>query len=234
MKTGDVLLATGRYKVSKYLIFFQKIFYWKAKSSHVLLGFTDGIFIEATPNGGVDFCLITDAIQSVEKDWRIIRFKNLTPDHQDKLLKSSMYFFREGYNFNFIGKSKMGRSFCSELVVKIFKQAGISLFSTNMPSITWPAKFDSVANTNVDCEDVTYEYLNVLKDISADEKTYRYGLDNLKLRLLKRRLMNPVADSLFKEVFGLLSKEAQNEFNKKFGGLEDIKQKRNINFWDQE
>lgn len=234
MQTGDVLLVSGRGKTSKYLIFFQKIFYWNTRSSHILLGITDGIFIEATPNGGVNICLMHDVLKTVKNNWRIIRFKKITPDHQENIIKSAIYFYQQGYNFKLIGTPQKNRSFCSELVVKIFNRTGIPIFGKKLPSAIKPAMFDREANKNGDWEDVTSEYQKILLDIFENETIYRYGIETLRLRLTKRKIMNPIADSLFKEAFDKLSEASQKEFEKLYGGLDVIKQKRNLNFWDQD
>ena len=81
LKTGDLILVTGKSQSSKALVASQKPFYLKAKSSHVAVVHADFICVDAMPVPGVSNRLVSEVLADVEDDWRVIRFKGLNDGH---------------------------------------------------------------------------------------------------------------------------------------------------------
>ena len=67
-----------------------KFFYLKNNASHILIAISDGFYIHAIPEGGVQVIFIHDILHEFEDDWRAIRLKNLNEDNIEKLLKLYM------------------------------------------------------------------------------------------------------------------------------------------------
>ncbi|HHB1595999.1 TPA: YiiX/YebB-like N1pC/P60 family cysteine hydrolase [Vibrio campbellii] len=187
MLPGDVLLISGKGKISKTLITAQKAIYPNAKSSHVELSLGDGVFIHATSDSGVHITILTDEDKACNGEWRVIRHKSITElgSVTQSLQIAATYHAQQGYNKVFMGKGNDHSSFCSELVAKSYAKTGINIINGKQPSKVTPAHFDKEADQLIDWIDVTAEYQTLLTDMKLNEFQYRMvaGLISNKLKI---------------------------------------------------
>lgn len=97
LKTGDVILVTGRSIQSKILVNAQRGAYINARSSHVAIVQEDFLCVDAMPEIGVSSRLISDILHDVETNWRIIRFNGLKSEQQDEMSKFCVYYLEQPY-----------------------------------------------------------------------------------------------------------------------------------------
>jgi len=195
---GDVLLVTGNSSFSNALVLGQKAIYLKAKSSHVELSLGDGVFIHATDDGGVHLSLLIDEVNSCREGWRVIRHKSIVELglETEKLQKSGMFFYAQGYNKVYMGSGTKSSSFCSELVAKVYEKSGIRIINGKAPSKVAPAHFDKEADEMIDWIDVTAEYKEILEDMTKDIFPYRLMMQTLTQVMTRRKLHEGIRESI--------------------------------------
>jgi hypothetical protein len=234
MRTGDVMLVKGLTGKSKILLMAQKAVYLRAQSSHVLLGLGAGTFIHATGDGGVHLQFLLDELAEVTDSWRVIRLKSLTINQTDKLRVTGLSFLRQGYNLGYLLPEKEHTSFCSELVAKAYRDAGISLLDGKGPSSVTPAAFDRLADEATEWEDVTAEYKEHLPEFKRNEETYRMEMENIKILLANRHQASAGREAIFEAMSLIAAKENKPEMQalvdeqKRF-----LKENRALRFWDE-
>ncbi len=234
MLSGDVLLVTGESKLSASLVLAQKAIYGKAVSSHVALGLGDGTFVHATGDGGVHITFIIDELKTCSNEWRAIRLKGISEAQQEELSKSGLYFLRQGYNKVFMGSGNDHSSFCSELVAKAYKMAGIPIFNGAAPSKVAPAHFDQEADTNAVWEDVTAEYIERLKEMEANPFPYRFTCDLIRASMARRHFMSNQRKTLFDVMQAMSDVEGNPKMRELVEELKQgLRENRNLNFWDE-
>lgn len=227
MEIGDVLLVTGKRITSKLLVWSQKLLYAKAQSSHVEFSMGDGVFLHATKGKRVIFTTLLKELEETKENWRVIRFKNLTPQQKSELQLNAYYFLAQDYNPNYLKPDKIDSSFCSELVHRIYFRTGINIFPRPKLKTISPANFDKIADENNDWVDVTSEYRKMLNfpDFSFILNTalqfhiYAYG------RSLSRRRNQRIMAELAKSILSVEGKASVDE------AVNRANQQRQFNYW---
>ena len=233
MQLGDVLLVRGDGKISSSLVAAQKAIYGKSQSSHVELSLGDGTFVHATNDGGVHIAFIKDELEHCKGGWRVIRLKSIDSASQESIAKAGLYFLRQGYNKKYMGSGTEHSSFCSELVAKAYKKAGIEILSGKLPSKIAPAHFDEQADLGEDWIDVTQEYQELLSKIEQDELPYRFAFQTTQGAMEKRAITNKGREAIFAGLEMMAERDGKPrlkelvEESKKF-----LREKRELDFWD--
>ncbi|KXG14939.1 hypothetical protein LT17_03731 [Pseudomonas aeruginosa] len=234
IQAGDVFLMCGDAKHSKYLANAQRLIYRNAKSSHVLVSLADGAFVHATTGAGVDFEFITTILNDCKEGWRVIRMKGLTDERREAIMKESLYFIDQAYNYKFFFKSNDSSSFCSELVAKVFESAGAPLFNKETGKVT-PADFDKAADEGSLWEDVTENYRISLTEINQNLQLYMLGYSTMIASIRKRQAMMQSTDKLLARLKIAAEKGdiSQNLYEKAISMESQFRQNKNISFWNE-
>lgn len=233
MELGDVLLVRGQGKLSSSLVAAQKAIYGKAKSSHVELSLGDGTFVHATNDGGVHLTFLKDELERCEDGWRVIRLKGIKASTQEEIAKAGLYFLRQGYNKKYMGSGTEHSSFCSELVAKAYKVAGIEILGRKQPSKVAPAHFDKQADAGEEWIDVSHEYHELLDKIAENEFPYRFAFQTIEAAMIKRAFTNKGREVFFAG----LEMMAERDGNPRLKQLADetkqfLRENRELDFWD--
>ncbi len=165
----------------------QRIFRPKigASYTHVLLMCTNTFAIHATPVGGVSFIGLYDLLCTSEykNSWKIYRnleIENFTKEDflsaHKKINEASMYFFLQKYNYAFnipepwyITK-RTRKSFCSQLISRIFARINIDLDVTNKnPSLVLPADIELSTKDQSKWREVTHIYTSRIDDANKSK-----------------------------------------------------------------
>lgn len=234
LETGDVILVTGKSKTSKILVTGQKGVYPKARSSHVVVVHSDFICVDAIGSVGVSNRLITEVLQGVEDNWRVIRFDKITEQHRDEMLTKCAYYLEQPYRIFPKRRASKRYSYCSELARKIYFDSGVDNCMIPSNIIIKPCDFDRLADRADSWSDVTESvrpYIEFCCEYSALIKiTSKVMVDGLKLnrsRSQERLNMIRMIRKLQKD--NKLSDEKASEMIKNIHQLED---KMNFQFWD--
>ncbi|CAM5319920.1 YiiX/YebB-like N1pC/P60 family cysteine hydrolase [Eoetvoesiella caeni] len=155
LKTGDLILVTGKSSSSKALVASQRPFYLNAKSSHVAVVHADFICVDAMPGPGVSNRLVSEVLADVEDHWRVIRFKGLKDTHAEPLRQRCAHYIMQPYKITLKRKRGKDYSYCSELARKVFEDCEIA--DTEIPQhiVVKPCDFDRIADGNEDWIDIT-------------------------------------------------------------------------------
>ncbi|ENU5814310.1 YiiX/YebB-like N1pC/P60 family cysteine hydrolase [Vibrio fluvialis] len=231
---GDIFLVRGGRKSSSALVGAQKLIYNGVKSSHVEMSIGDGSLVHSTNDGGVHFVFLLDELKDIKDDWKVIRLKGITEQEQEELAKAALYYLRQGYNKKFMGNGEEDASFCSELIAKIYKKAGVPLLDEKLPSKIAPAHFDRLAGESEQWEDVTDEYLALIEKIKENEFPFRFAFNTIKSSMVKRSHLS----SMRQTVFQAIQKNAEDSGDQRqIDFIEKVKQKlvagRILDFWDE-
>lgn len=165
---GDVVLLNGSAKASAANRFYQRLVRPGATVySHVALNYSPSTLIHAVP-GGVDVICYSDVFRSdlYDDDWRVMRHVQVEqriaqdPAFEDVIRKHAAYFFQQQYNYLINIKPKRrskidSRSFCSELVSKVYEKLGYKL--GDVPQKVMPADVATVI-AGPEWKDVSAEY----------------------------------------------------------------------------
>ncbi|WHM96224.1 YiiX/YebB-like N1pC/P60 family cysteine hydrolase [Citrobacter freundii] len=234
LKPGDVLLVKGIGKKSDAILYAQKAFYLKAKSSHVALSLGGGLFIHATSDGGVHLTSIDKELETCEGNWRVIRKKGLEEVQVEALNTSGLYFARQKYNMFVFFEGNEYSSFCSELVAKAYKKAGVKIMSGKPSSKVLPCHFDKEADVLVDWEDVSHEYEHGLADIAENNLAFKYLFELLKQCIERRTIVSKFRKQLFD--FSIMDAKARGDYetiNRVESLKKELDEKRSLKFWDE-
>ncbi len=229
IEAGDIFLVTGKNLMSKPIAKGQKAFYPKAISSHILIAISDGIYIHATSDKGVNISTFIEELPNIEDTWRAIRLKNLSSEDKDNLLKSVLHYLGQDYNTVYFTSSDSA-SFCSELAAKIYKQAKISIMNNKEPHKVIPADFDREADQQIDWEDITDKTKKCFEKLENDSRTRTAYLSYkmIIMQVLSRRKRHIMLDNIFLNS-NIISEEAKEEYKKV---KQEIANKVEISYWD--
>ena len=230
IQAGDILIVRGKELTSKLLSLGQKFFYLKNNASHILIAISDGFYIHAIPEGGVQIIFIHDILDEFEDDWRAIRLKNLNKENIEELTKSVFYYKDQKYNY-FYFTTQVNASFCSELAAKIYLRAGIKIFNFN-PKFVKPSNFAKLADNNKNWEDITiktkevYSFLKIMPNIELFKTNFYYVMDGVSF---KREMRKKLHDIIFNAPDNIFSQRLKEVYDKE---LKNITKKKNIPYWD--
>jgi hypothetical protein len=230
LMAGDVFLMEGTSKLSPALVAAQKTrFYKNARSSHVMFSFGDGVFVHSTLGAGVEFTPYLAALKGCKDDWRVIRNPLITADQKELMQKASIYFVDQAYNKKFLFKSNNHSSFCSELVAKIYKKAGVPLFGKETGEVT-PSDFDRAADLGDSWVDVTQIYKDGFSENDKNPRMFAIAYATLVASVRKRQVMLSRTDEIFEMLKGFVSEES---YKKLYEMEADFRNKKNISFWNE-
>lgn len=234
LKTGDLILVTGKSSSSKALVASQKPFYLNAKSSHVAVVHADFVCVDAMPNPGVSNRLVSEVLADVEDHWRVIRFKGLNDTHDEPLQQQCAHYIMQPYKITLKRKRGKDYSYCSELARKIFEDCKIA--DTRIPQhiVVKPCDFDRIADGNEGWINVTekvkpyiefaIEFAPLLKVVS---KLFIDGLKLNRARYEERRALLKMIDAAQRK--GKMKPEKAAELNEMIRKIEEAM---HFTFWD--
>lgn len=234
LKTGDVILVTGTSNSSKILVNLQKTIYSKARSSHVVIVQADFICIDAMPKIGVSLKLISEVLNNVQDDWRIIRFKELKERDSEVLSKACAYYIEQPYVILPRRKPAKKFSYCSELARKVYVDSKIK--NTGIPNntIIKPCDFDKIADQNDQWLDITdsvkpyIEFCKVYEGILMFiSKSFTQGIELNRQRFGERRKAKESVSKMHKKG-EITSADATQIKNR----IEFLEKSLNYKFWD--
>lgn len=231
MRSGDILLVTGLTGRSKTIVYAQKPFYWKAKSSHVAVIYAENAIVHSVGGKGVHLAEMIAELESCQSDWRVMRLRGLTEAQEEELQKSALYFQRQKYNRAFMMGGNEVSSFCSEFAVKAYKRAGIRILNGRKPSKVMPADFDKEFDAQKDWLDVTPEYV---KDLAAWEQMMPLLRANLifqQLIFARRHRHSQIRKQIFEH---FETNGSPNMRRAVFEAKESLRAGRILNFWDED
>ncbi len=234
LKTGDLILVTGKAASSKALVILQKPFYLNAKSSHVAVVHADFICVDATPDLGVSNRLVSEVLADVEDHWRVIRFEGLNDTHAEPLQRRCAHYITQPYKITLKRKKGKDYSYCSELARKLFEDCEIA--DTGIPQyhVVKPCDFDRIADGNKGWTEVTekvrpyiefaLEFAPLLKVVS---KLFIEGLKLNRARYEQRRKWLKMIEA--DERKRKMSSEKAAELTAK---IREIEESMHFTFWD--
>lgn len=231
---GDIFLVRGGSKSSTAIVNAQKILYPKAKSSHVEFYLGDGSIIHSTGDNGVHLAFLLDELKDIKDEWKVIRLLGVTEQDTENLAKAAIYFLRQEYNVKYMMEGVDNKSFCSELIAKIYMKANIKILNGKDPSKVAPAHFDKEVDQLSLWEDVTSEYHQIIKKIKENEFEYRFIHNAIKGSLAKRHFLSQMRKDL-SEAATIISEETGSEgVSKLFDKLKkELSESRTLDFWDE-
>lgn len=234
LKTGDLLLMTGKSPSSKALVASQKPFYLKAISSHVAVVHADFICVDAMPNLGVSNRLVSEVLADVENNWRVIRFEALHDKHEELLQQRCAHYIAQPYKITLKRKRGKDYSYCSELARKVFEDCEIAETGIPLHVVVKPCDFDRIADSKQGWIDVTekvkpyiefcIEFAPLLKVVS---KLFIDGLKLNRARYEERREFLKMIDAAERK--GKMSPEKAAELTAK---IREIEESMHFTFWD--
>ena len=234
LKTGDLLLVTGKSPSSKVLVASQKLFYPNAKSSHVAMVHADFICVDAMPSLGVSNRLVSEVLADVEKHWRVIRFEGLNDTHAEPLQQRCAHYIAQPFKITMKRKRGKDYSYCSELARKVFEDCEIANTGIPLHGLVKPCDFDKIADSKKDWIDVTekvkpyidfcIEFAPLLKVVS---KSFIDGFKLNRARYEQRRELLKMIDAA--EGKGKMRPEKAAELTAKIRKIEDSM---HFTFWD--
>lgn len=234
LKTGDLILVTGKPASSKALVASQKPFYLNAKSSHIAVVHADFICVDAMPDSGVSNRLVSEVLTNVEDYWRVIRFEGLNDTHAEPLQRRCAYYIAQPYKITLKRMKGKDYSYCSELARKVFEDCEIA--DTGIPQyiVVKPCDFDRIADGNKGWIDVTekvrpyiefsIEFASLLKVVS---KIFIDGLKLNRVRYEQRRKWLKMIEAAKQK--GKVSPEKAAELASK---IREIEESMHFTFWD--
>lgn len=234
LKTGDLLLVTGKTPSSKALVASQKPFYLNAKSSHIAVVHADFICVDAMPSPGVSNRLVSEVLADVENNWRVIRFEGLNESHAESLQQRCAHYIAQPYKITLKRKRGKDYSYCSELARKVFEDCKIANTGIPLHVVVKPCDFDRIADSKNGWTDVTgrvkpyidfcIEFAPLLKVIS---KLFIDGLKLNRARYAQRRESLRKIEAAKRN--GKMSSEKAAELTAK---LWEIEESMHFTFWD--
>lgn len=229
IQVGDVMIVKGKTKTSKFLANAQKLLYWENTSSHVLISYSDGFYIHSTGDKGVHLISFKELLHQIEPNFKIIRFKNLDEEKIDNLRKFITFYMNQNYNKAFFLDIK-NRSFCSQLVAKIYEKADIKIFNKRHSLVT-PADFEKAANTQINCNDITKEtiskYVEYIKMGKSYDIAYFSLLNIMNLTKMRIKMNNQLYEMINKSDF--FNEDFRNFYNRM---QKELAPKLNVLNWD--
>lgn len=234
LQPGDVILMSGLSSNSQALVKGQRLLYANARSSHVALVQANFICIDAMPQVGTTNRLVSEVLANTQDDWRVMRFKHLTPRHSEMISRAGVYYLAQPYSIR-PSSSKMKKfSYCSELARKMYSHSEIG--GTGIPDslVIAPADFDRLADSHSEWQDVTElvrpaitfcrQYPELIKIAS---KLYIDGLKLNRARYEERAAAVQKAQKLAKA--GTISKAEAARIARE---VKEIEKSMHNKFWD--
>lgn len=235
LKTGDLLLVTGKSPSSKALVASQKPFYLNAKSSHVAVVHADFICVDAMPSTGVSNRLVSEVLADVENNWRVIRFEGLNDTHAEPLQQRCAHYIAQPYKITLKRKRGKDYSYCSELARKVFEDCEIANTGIPLHAVVKPCDFDRIADSKkngwTDVTEKVKPYIDFCIEFAPLLKVCsKLFIDGLKLnraRYEKRRESLKVIEVAERK--GKISPEKAAELTAQIRKIEDSL---HFTFWD--
>lgn len=167
---GDIILVSNKAISSHVQRLGQATSFKYPRYSHAILALENGIYIEAMKNKSNKNNITILCIDELKKrfqneyknNWKIIRLKKINANIQQKINHSASFFYGQKYNSNPLSKRikrkhNSDSSFCSELVQRVYKEAGIKIGKENQD--IWPVHLDLLTKKfKHKWEDVTSQY----------------------------------------------------------------------------
>ena len=235
LETGDVVLMSGTSFKSKLLAKSQKLFYLKAKSSHVALVHADFICIDAMPDPGVSNRIISDVLHDVEDNWRVIRLNKITDQHRKAMQQRCAFYIEQPYRISPSKKPGKDFSYCSELARKVYQDCEVD--GSHIPKdhhVIKPCDFDRIADQGKDWTDITERVRPFIAFVQEHEAIHKMiskaFIDGLKLnrsRYEERITMIRKVRAMEKK--GSITSEEANEFVKQ---IHETGKRLYYSFWD--
>ncbi|MDG9922426.1 MULTISPECIES: YiiX/YebB-like N1pC/P60 family cysteine hydrolase [unclassified Pseudomonas] len=230
MRPGDILLVTGLAAHSKAIVYAQKPFYLKAKSSHVAVIYAENAIVHSIGGKGVHLAEMIDELKSCQPDWRVMRLRGLTEAQEEELQKSALYFQRQKYNRAIMMGGNKVSSFCSEFAVKAYKHAGIRIFNGKKASKILPADFDKEFDCQEAWADVTHEYSQHLVSWQEMLPLIRANFALQQVVLARRHIHSQYR----KKIFDYFETHGSPNMQKAVAEVkENLREKRILHFWDE-
>ncbi|OFJ49178.1 hypothetical protein BA896_010130 [Janthinobacterium lividum] len=234
LKTGDLILMTGKSTSSKALAASQKPFYFKAKSSHVAVVHADFICVDAMPDPGVSNRLVSEVLANAEDHWRVIRFEGLNESHAERLQQRCAHYIMQPYKITL--KRKRGRdySYCSELARKVFEDCEIA--DTGIPQhvVVKPCDFDRIADGSKGWTDVTEKvrpFIEFAIEFAPLLKVFaRLFIEGLKLNRVRYEQRRSLRKSI--EAAGRKGKIKPDKVAELIAKIQEIDESMHYTFWD--
>ncbi len=210
-QAGDIVLTKGSSNKSNQIIFFQNISSKftntpHTKFSHVSLGVSNGVFIEATVAESHDVRFLHfDELFSKANAYKVYRNNTLSTEHKNDIIKWSrryvqqdyrpikntlweiakekLFFYAtfKGFFSHYTVEEKYNQSFCSELVIKILRNTkSINIFPEKNAAKLAPAHLQNYLDESGDWEDITSNYKELLDDKKQYEEKKSKAIDYLK------------------------------------------------------
>lgn len=234
LKTGDLILVTGKSISSKALVASQKPFYLNAKSSHVAIVHAEFICVDAMPEPGVSNRLVSEVLEDVENHWRVIRFEGINDTHAEPLQQRCAYYIAQPYKITLKRKKGKDYSYCSELARKVFEDCEIADTGIPKHTVVKPCDFDRIADSNEGWIDVTekvrpyiefsIEFAPLLKVVS---KLFIEGLKLNRARYEQRWKLLKMIEAAERK--GKMSPARAAELTAK---IREIEASMHFTFWD--
>jgi hypothetical protein len=136
------------------------------KYTHVILGLSNGIFMESVKGAGVKVFSLNELIKLFDSDYsndfRVIRHLNLDEKMKEKIFKAAEFHYQESYNINILkSKKRFGYAYCSEFIANVFGKVDIPL---NSQYRTYPIDILNLLNDSSRWDEVTNLYKKVFED----------------------------------------------------------------------
>lgn len=235
LETGDIVLTTGTSPASKALVKLQKLAYLNARSSHVALVHANFICIDAIPGPGVSNRIITDILQDVKDNWRVIRFNKITDKHREYMQQRFAFYIEQPYKILPSKKPGKNFSYCSELARKVYQDCMINGTGIqNNHNLIKPCDFDRIADQSRNWTDITEKVRPFITFVQEYEAIFKMiskaFIDGLKLT--RSRYEDRIAIIRMiraQEKNGSISSEKANEC---INQIHEAEKKLHYAFWD--
>lgn len=234
LKTGDLILMTGKSKSSAILTASQKTTYPNARSSHIAVVHAEFICVDAMPVIGVTNRLISEVLADAKDDWRVIRFNNLEQSSHETLQKVCAYYLAQPYKIFITKKPGKSFSYCSELARKIYFDSKIPKCGIPKSKLIKPCDFDRLADKNCEWTDITDKvrpFIDFCKEYEAHlrvtAKLFIYGLKLNRKRAEERidKIRHIRRAEKNKIITSLRAKELISD-------IHTLENSMNFSFWD--
>ncbi len=153
--------------------------------THVILSLSKELFIDSTPENGIEVYCLGDLINNFSKlynsNFKVIRNKNVKLNIllKEKLFKAAEYYYGQSYNWQMLSKKEyLHKSYCSDFISNVYNRINIKI-KDEKP--IWPIHiYELIENNN--WEDITEEYEKYFNDY---KKTKELSKDNNLLNIFR-------------------------------------------------
>lgn len=234
LRSGDVILVTGKKITSKALVAAQIPFYAKVRSSHVAMVHADFICIDANPGVGVKHRTIVEVLSEIEDSWRIIRFNAVTEENRDLMLARGAYYLQQPYSIRPTNGASSKFSYCSELVSKVYRESKVRCVKVPQGILINPCHFDKLADKGEACQDIT----ETVRPFIPFFREYREMMAMQAHAMIAGLKLNRYRDKQRKDLLAAVQAQARagklphETLVKVARCIESIEEKMNFRFWD--